>query len=106
VRTKIDINQFKFNITNLIVDYYDYYDYVVSDEPFAANFVSVIVKSFKNSDEAYGFYQKVNGSDQVFAEIDASDYQYFIISELNYKALLQEKIISSYINFFKANYLR
>lgn len=105
-KNKIDLNQLKFNVTNFIVDYYDYDDYTISDEPLTDNFKVILVKEFEKSEPAFEFYNKLTTDNQVFKEFDSIDYQYFIISANNYNTLVKDKTIGDYKKFFEENYFK
>ncbi len=104
VKNSVDLNQFKFNITTFIIDFYDLDDFEITDEPLNETFRNVVVKSFEASGAAMEFLQKIEKEKNVFDEFDASNYQYFVISGDNYKKFLKDRSLADYFTFFRQHY--
>jgi hypothetical protein len=104
VKNSVDLNQFKFNITTFIIDFYDLDDFEITDESLNETFRNVVVKSFEAATPAMEFLQKIEKEKAVFEEFDASNYQYFVISGANYKKFMQDKSVADYFIFFRQHY--
>ncbi len=105
-KTSIDINQFKFNITSYIVDYYDFDKQIISDEPFSESFRIIKVTGFENADTSMVFYRGILNDKNTLAGFDPKDYQLFVISVTNYNVFMKDKSVIDYKRFFIENYLK
>ncbi len=63
----------------------------------------VVVKGFGNMNEATEYMQKITGTPEVTNEIPGLSAEPFIISAENFEALLKDKSVSRYLQFFKEN---
>lgn len=64
----------------------------------------IIVKPFKNKDDAMDYYLTFKVNDKQVKKL--KEFDYFIITDKNFSALFLEKNIEAYKNFFSKNYLQ
>ncbi|PLX17062.1 MAG: hypothetical protein C0597_07360 [Marinilabiliales bacterium] len=105
VSKEADVNQLKFNIINFNLDFYIQESYDIESKEFNQFFTVIIVKDFKNAEESWEYFNKFNvEKESIFNEIKTEDYQFFTISESNFKKLTEEKMIRDYLLFYNNNY--
>ena len=66
----------------------------------------IMVGSFDSVESSMKYYRAIMGSDYVFANIDQSLYDGFVITQENYPVLYKDKDLQKYLAFFKQNYLK
>ncbi len=103
---KANTNRIKFNISNMNIDYYPMFEFTVPSEFFSAESDLITVRSFKDSHTAMNYYHSVIFVDEVYSGLTNLDYIHFVISEANFKKLAETKSINTYMDFFKAQYLK
>ena len=65
----------------------------------------VLTKSFRNSEEAMGYYQVFTSNREDLIDINSSGYDLVVISNENYVTLFKNKDIQGYVKFFSEQYL-
>ncbi|MFM2395180.1 MAG: hypothetical protein RLZZ546_3163 [Bacteroidota bacterium] len=65
----------------------------------------IIVRAFKNKDECMKYYESVNKSKDEFISPSIANYEYYPISQRNFRKLTQDKTHKKYRVFFEKNYL-
>ena len=65
----------------------------------------VTIRTFKNKDDAMGYYNFLISKPEIFKNIDKKDYQVMVISTENVGALLKKDNFDDYKTFFNAKYL-
>ena len=76
-------------------------------EDFGENGKMIVVKALPNTIQAMNYYEKQKGkSSPLRAYTNMQPYDFFVISDKNYKTLVEAKNKTSYIEFFKKNYLK
>ena len=65
----------------------------------------VLTKSFRNSEEAMGYYDVFTGNREDLIEINSSGFDIVVISNENYVTLFKNKDIQGYVKFFTQQYL-
>jgi tetratricopeptide (TPR) repeat protein len=105
ISNKADINQLKFNIINFNLDYDIEKTFDVESSEFNEFTAIVTVKNFENTEEGLAYHKKFEAEKQkLFTDVKSEDYQYFIISDKNLTSLLNEKMISDYLLFYRKYY--
>jgi tetratricopeptide (TPR) repeat protein len=100
----VDVNQLKFEIINFNLDFYPEMSYDVVNEQVNKSDQLVLVRSFANPDSARSYQQQISLYADVNRLIEGSGFQQFIISEINSKTLIKDKITSKYLLFYKKYY--
>ena len=65
----------------------------------------VLTKSFRNSEEAMGYYEVFTSNREDLIDINSSGYDLVVISNENYVTLFKNKDIQGYVKFFSEQYL-
>jgi len=65
----------------------------------------VLTKSFRNSEEAMGYYEVFTSNREDLIDINSSGYDLVVISNENYVTLFKNKDIRGYVKFFSEQYL-
>lgn len=65
----------------------------------------VIVRSFKNKDECMKYYESIGKSKDEFISPSITNFEYYPISQRNFRKLTQDKSHKKYRVFFEKNYL-
>ncbi len=89
-----DLNTFKFNTSNL----------EVTMLPMKANKGIIVVKTFKNAGAARTYLATFNDAKTLVREYNANEYQTVVISATNYRKLIADGSIGSYLPFYRAHY--
>jgi tetratricopeptide (TPR) repeat protein len=106
VNSDIDLNQLKFEIINFNLDLFPNKTFDVVSENLAGKHRLILVKSLKDLENAWNYYDQVLTNDNVFALIDGTDYARFIISPVNAETLVRDKVTNKYLLFFDKYYKR
>lgn len=100
-----NINQLKFNIITFNVDYFIDLDLNVSNSTFNDYVEMISVSGFTGQRSATHYLKRLtDNQNNVFAPLQASNYQLLIISTENMDILQRDKSIPDYINFYKQHY--
>jgi len=102
----IDINQLKFEIINFNLDFYPQISLDVVNEPVNKSDMMVLVKSFASIDSAWSYHQKISQFQEINKLVEGTEFQQFIISDANARALIKDKTTSKYMVFYNKYYLR
>lgn len=89
-----DLNTFRFGTSNL----------EATVIPMKAGKGLIVVKTFKNSGAARTYLSSFNDAKMLVREYQANEYQTFVISANNYRKLISDGSISSYLPFYRAHY--
>ena len=89
-----DMNTFKYAGQNLDV----------SVESMNAGRAVVVVKSFKNAAAAKAYVAQFRYAPQLVREFNANKYQTLIISASNFRKLMADRGLGSYLPFYRAHY--
>lgn len=65
----------------------------------------IVVKQFKNKDDAMDYYNEITDSETMFDQVDAFGYRIFIIDDKNFPLFYQRKNLDEYVDFFEKNYM-
>jgi tetratricopeptide (TPR) repeat protein len=104
VKKTIDINLFKFKITNFVVDNFNFDDYSINDEVLNSTYHIIVVKGFTNATDAMNFLTKLQSDTLLLKDFSSDAFQLLIISANNYNVLLNDKSVAKYYEFYKLNY--
>ncbi len=73
-------------------------------EPMSAGRAIVAVKSFKNETAAKNYMNQFRNTKALLREYQPNEYQTFVISAANYRKLLSDRAVGSYMVFYRAHY--
>ncbi len=105
VGKEADINQLKFNIINFNLDFFIQESYEIEDNALNEFLNIVLVKDFENAQKAKEYYDQFKAeTENIFADVKITDFQFFIISQENLNKLIEEKSVRDYLLFFRNNY--
>jgi hypothetical protein len=77
-------------------------DKLQSDEIFLnTNELMVIMKTFNNIDKVKNYYQFLNGDPDMFSTLSKGSFQYFYISQKNFRLMFNHKKADEYLQFFR-----
>ena len=103
---RTNTNRLKFNVSNMNIDYYPMFEFEVTSELFSADTDIITVRSFKDGHTSMNYYYSIIFVDEVYAGLTKLDYRQFVITEDNFKKLMDTKAIITYFEFFKENYMK
>jgi hypothetical protein len=89
-----DLNTFKFSSAGL----------ETGVEPMSAGRAIVVVKSFKNAAAAKQYMAQFRDAKMLVREYQPNEFQTFIISASNYRKLLADGGVGSYLPFYRSKY--
>ena len=64
----------------------------------------IVVKQFKNKDDAMNYYDDITDSETMFDEVESIGYRVFVIDDKNFIQFYQRKNMEEYLDFFDKNY--
>ncbi len=89
-----DLNTFRFSSANL----------ETAMLPMKAGRAIVVVKTFKNAGAARTYLAAFNEAKTLVREYNANEYQTFVISAANYRKLVADGGVGSYLPYYRAHY--
>jgi len=101
---RTNANRLKFNLSNMNIDYFPMFEFEVVSELFSADINLISVRDFKDGHTAMNYYYSIIYVDEVYAGLTKLDYRQFVITEDNFKKLMETKAIITYFEFFEENY--
>ena len=99
-----DINQLVFNLINYNIDNHDSLNLNVNAETIHHENKTALIKEFKNSNRAKQYIQYVLREEKDIFNAVTNTYELVPISVSNIRVLINDKSISKYREFHKANY--
>jgi hypothetical protein len=106
VNRTIDINQLKFEIINFNLDIFPKLTFNVESENLGDNDRLVLVKSFKDLQRAWDYFDTIATGERIMALVNGTGYSRFVISNDNSQTLLKDKSSTRYLLFFDKYYIR
>ncbi len=100
----VNIEQQSVAVSNFNTKYFESKNYKSNYMPFGKNKGIIVVKLFKNSQEALQYFTTTQADDEIYANIEIGTYSYFVISDENYNVLFKEQKTEKYVEFFAQNY--
>jgi hypothetical protein len=97
-------NQLIFNIINFNLDNFDKPGLTVEMMNFTPQQNIVVVKGLDGQEEALQYMNRITGSQAVTKDIPGVSTETFIISDGNLNALLKDKSVARYMQFFNEKY--
>lgn len=64
----------------------------------------ILVKQFKDRDDAMNYYDEITDSESIFETVEDIGYRVFVIDDKNFIQFFQRKNMEEYIDFFEKNY--
>lgn len=101
---KINVNALKVRISDFNKKYYSLVNLSITNILLDATTNFVMVGNFNTIDEAMNYYNAIINNEYVYANLEESDYDGFIIAQENYPVFYKDKDIKKYLAFFKQNY--
>jgi outer membrane protein assembly factor BamD (BamD/ComL family) len=101
---KIDVNRLIFDIANFNIDYFTSYDFDLEEIKLNDQISMVVVRSLPDKEEGLGYFANIIKQKDVFKTLQKTDYHYFIASSSNYRKLIADQDLLSYLSFFVQNY--
>ncbi len=91
-------------LSNYNAKYYGMKAYDISSLMFDHRLKIVMVKEFKNKEEALEYYNGLLDNDEVYGNLNPDSYKQFIVSTNNFAPFIIEKKLDDYIDFFNRFY--
>ena len=99
------LNKYKIDISNFNSKYYSSVKFQPIKNLFLdTDYQIITVKEFKDADLATDYYKSFLLNKDHLKEINAKNYQAFIISNENFVLFYQDKNVKTYYNFFTTNF--
>ena len=106
INRAVDVNQLKFEIINFNLDLFPKLTFDVVSENLSDNSRLILVKSFKDLQKAWEYYDTITAGEKIMALVEGTGYSRFVISPANSLTLLQDKTANKYLLFFDKYYRR
>lgn len=98
------INSVKNIIDAFNQKYYSNDQFSITSNLFADKKQIILVKSFGNAEKAKQYYNVIINDEETFNNLPKNEFEFFIISDENYKTLIKEKALLQYKTFFEKQY--
>lgn len=102
----IDMKKLKFNIVNYNLDYFTNFNFSIEQKDLDATYSIIAVSPFQNANQAMNYFDLINYNQEIYENIEKVFTRHCIISVDNYKTLLQDRNIETYLKFFDEYYIR
>ncbi len=101
---KADDKRVVFNLRNFNLDYYSFLNFEVSNDLLSASYNLLKVMPFKNNKMARNYAESVVIAGEVFEDLPSDAYRTYMMTENNYKRLLEDKNIARFELFYDKYY--
>lgn len=98
------INTIQNKINAFNQQYYSNEEFSINSMLFTQGKQLIILKSFGNAEKALQYFNLFTNDEEVMGNIPKDAFEFYIISNDNYKQLLQNKDINTYKQFFTKQY--
>lgn len=102
----VDIKKLRFNALNYNLDYFTNFNFSIETKELDPTYSIVSVSFFQNANQAMNYFDLINYNQEIYENIEKVFTKHCIISTDNYKILLQDKNIETYLKFFDEYYSR
>lgn len=92
------------SVSDFNTTYFESKNYKSNYMPFGKNKGLVVVRLFKNSAEALQYFSTTQADNEIYKNLEAGTYAYFVISDENYNLFFKEQDTTKYVEFFAQNY--
>jgi tetratricopeptide (TPR) repeat protein len=100
----VNTEQQSVAVSDFNTKYFESKNYKSNYMPFGKNKGLIVVRLFKNSTEALQYFSTTQNDDDIYKNLEAGTYSYFVISDENYNVLFKEQDTNKYVEFFAQNY--
>jgi len=105
-KNDVDVNRIRFNISSYNIDFFSMFDFTISRPIILDGNVQMIsVKTFIDKEQAMKYYRSVLANPDIYSGLQPTQYRQFVISAENYPVFFSDKNVTTYMKFFKKNYL-
>jgi hypothetical protein len=87
----VNTEQQSVAVSDFNTKYFESKNYKSNYMPFGKNKGLIVVRLFKNSTEALQYFSTTQGDDDIYKNLEAGTYSYFVISDENYNVLFKEQ---------------
>jgi len=103
-QNQVDINRLKFDLANYNLDHYTSLDFEIETENLNQETSLVIVRNFDNKESAMVYFMSIIRKPDVFKTLAGKPYLNFIVSNSNYRQMLNDRTYDEYVAYFAKNY--
>ncbi len=100
----VNSDQLKNKLSNYNTKYYSTKGYSITSQLLDHITQIIIIREFKNKEEAMLYYNGANDNDEIFGNTNPDLYNIFIISDNNFPSFVKDKKIETYQDFFRKFY--
>jgi tetratricopeptide (TPR) repeat protein len=100
----IDVNRLRFDIANYNIDYYTTLDFDIETESLNSDTRLVVVRNFGNKDASLIYFLSIIRKPDVFKTLAGHQFYNFVISNNNFREMMNDKAYEKYLQFFVKNY--
>jgi tetratricopeptide (TPR) repeat protein len=98
------VSNVKSKIDAFNKNYYSNDEFSITSNIFTQGKQIILVKSFGNSEKAKQYFNNFVNDEEILNDFPKNEFEFFIISDENYKTLIKEKNLNEYKSFFELNY--
>jgi len=103
---RVDLRRLTFNIINFNIEYYTNANYETMEEDFDNQLKIFTVREFPNREVCEDYLENIRNTPGVWDGTNLPPGQPLMISAGNYAALMSHKSFTTYLSFYKKQYLR
>jgi tetratricopeptide (TPR) repeat protein len=100
----IDVNRLKFDIANYNIDHYTTLDFDIETETLNSETKLIVVRNFFDKESSLIYFLSVIRQPEVFKTLAGHEFLNFVISNENFREMLNERSYNEYLKYFVKNY--
>lgn len=101
---KIDVNRLKFDVANYNLDHYTSLDFEIETEVLNTDTKLLVVRHLEDKENALIYFLSIIRKPEVFKTLASSKFYSFVISNGNFREMMNDKSYTEYLQFFIKNY--
>lgn len=100
----IDVNRLKFDIANYNIDHYTTLDFDIETETLNSETKLIVVRNFFDKESSLIYFLSIIRQPEVFKTLAGYEFINFVISNENFREMLNDRSYNDYLKYFVKNY--
>lgn len=100
----VDVNRLKFDLANYNLDHYTSRDFDIELENLNNDTKLIVVRNLDNKESGMIYYLSIVRRPDVFRTLGGMEFLSFIVSNNNYRQMMNDRSYADYLSFFVKNY--
>ncbi len=102
----VDFNRLKFNFINYNLDFFTNFNFEIEIKELDSKYALLLIKTLSSKKQALSYLELIEFNPEIYDGIDKIFTAKYVISQKNYQALLQDKDIAKYLEFYDEYYVQ